>query len=270
MTGKHIQRLAAALVGAIGAASGAFAQSVPPTPGPVVELRQYKIVHGRRDAFVTLFERAFVETQDAVGMPLIGQFRDLNDPDRFVWMRSFRNMPDRARALTDFYTGPVWLAYRAIANPMLDDNDNVLLLRPARGDSGLAAPARRPLQGGNPPPASTVVVNILYLWKDPGEGFTTFFLNTIAPFLRAGGLQVLGAYVTETTPNNFPRLPVRQSEKVFVWFTRTASSAQYHQAMRQIEKRENWKSRIVPALADYEERSTQTLFLSPTTRSAFR
>lgn len=267
------RRLVVAVIAMVGAALPASdlpAQVSVPTPGPVVELRQYKIVHGLREEFIPFFEKEFVETQDAVGMPLLGQFRDTNDADRFVWIRSFSDMADRKRALTDFYTGPVWQSHRARANPMLDDNDNVLLLRPARAGSGFGAPAPRPAPGGGMPAASMVIVNIHYLWKDPGEGFTSFFLDQMAPDLRAVGIPVLGAYVTQTSENTFPRLPVRQAEKVFVWFTRISDVGHYKAAMRRVIASRQWRASIAPALASYEERQTQTLYLSPTPRSALR
>ena len=73
---------------------------------PVVELRQYTLHPGQRDVLIDLFDREFVETQEAAGMRIIGQFRDLDHPDRFVWLRGFRDMTSRAKALTDFYGGP--------------------------------------------------------------------------------------------------------------------------------------------------------------------
>jgi hypothetical protein len=45
---------------------------------PVVELRQYTLIRAR-DAVIDLFERGFVEGQEAVGMKVIGQFRDRDD-----------------------------------------------------------------------------------------------------------------------------------------------------------------------------------------------
>jgi hypothetical protein len=57
-----------------------------------MDLRQYTLYPGTRDAFVELFDRQFVETQEAVGMRIIGQFRDIGDPNRFVWMRGFQDM----------------------------------------------------------------------------------------------------------------------------------------------------------------------------------
>ena len=80
---------------------------------PVVELRQYTLRPGQRDVLINLFDRELVESQEAAGMAIVGQFRDLDDPDRFVWIRGFASMPARARALASFYGGPVWKAHAA-------------------------------------------------------------------------------------------------------------------------------------------------------------
>src|SRR5205809_6455779 len=78
----------------------------------IVELRQYTLHPGKRNVLIDLFDREFVEPQEALGMNVIGQFRDLEHPDRFVWLRGFSDMPSRKQALTDFYGGPVWKANR--------------------------------------------------------------------------------------------------------------------------------------------------------------
>ena len=66
----------------------------------VVELRQYTLKSGQRDTLIALFEREFVESQEAVGIELIGTFRDLDDPDRFVWLRGFPTwLPARNRSV---------------------------------------------------------------------------------------------------------------------------------------------------------------------------
>ena len=98
---------------------------------PIVELRQYTLHPGKRDVLIDLFDREFVESQEALGMKVIGQFRDLDNPNRFVWLRGFRDMPSRAQALKDFYGGPVWKEHREAANATMIDSSNVLLLRPA-------------------------------------------------------------------------------------------------------------------------------------------
>ena len=64
-------------------------------------------------------------------MTIIGQFRDLDRPDMFVWLRGFDGMDARKSALTAFYDGPVWAAWRDAANATMIDSDDVLLLKPA-------------------------------------------------------------------------------------------------------------------------------------------
>ena len=96
----------------------------------VVELRQYTLVPGQRDTLVELFDRELVEGQEAVGIRVLGQFRDLDAPDRFVWLRGFPDMAARRVALAEFYGGPVWARHRDVANATMVDSDDVLLLRP--------------------------------------------------------------------------------------------------------------------------------------------
>ena len=66
---------------------------------PVLELRQYTLKPGQREVLINLFDRHFVESQEAVGMTLVGQFRDRRRADRFVWLRGFSNMERRHTAL---------------------------------------------------------------------------------------------------------------------------------------------------------------------------
>jgi quinol monooxygenase YgiN len=250
-----------------GAAHAAGTQTTSPD-AQVLELRQYKIVPGKRDAFVTLFERLFVESQEADGIRLIGHFRDLDDPDRFVWMRSFPDMPAREKSLTAFYFGPVWKAHREEANPMLDDNDNVLLLRPASPDLGFGPASPRPARGTTQKPRGFVLATIEYLWKKPDEGFTALFRDRMKPAIEAAGLPVLAGYVPIDAPNNFPRLPVREERKVFVWITRADSPRALATALDRLHRSPQWRTEIAPQLRRFEERVPQQLRLEPTPRSA--
>ena len=79
---------------------------------PIVELRQYTLHAGGREVLIDLFERAFVEAQEAVRIRVIGTFRDLDDPNRFVWLRGFPDMAARAKSLEAFYSGAAWQAHR--------------------------------------------------------------------------------------------------------------------------------------------------------------
>src|SRR5437899_5172591 len=95
-------------------------------------------------------------------MKVIGQFRNLDDPNRFVWLRGFRDMPARAQALQTFYGGPTWKAHREAANATIVDSDNVLLLRPARPASGFSLENSRPPVGATEVPNTLIVANIYY------------------------------------------------------------------------------------------------------------
>src|SRR5881227_1393303 len=137
----------------------------PPTETccPVVELRQYTLHPRKRDVLIELFDREFIESQEALGIKVIGQFKDLDHPDRFVWLRGFRDMTSRAKALSDFYGGPVWKTHREAANATMIDSDNVLLLRPARPTSGFSLEnSNRPPVGSEEVPTSLVVATIYY------------------------------------------------------------------------------------------------------------
>src|SRR5216110_3855167 len=129
---------------------------------PIVELRQYTLHPGKRDVLIELFDQEFIEPQEALGITVIGQFRDLDHPDRFVWLRGFRDMTLRAKALSDFYGGPVWKMHREAANATMIDSDNVLLLCPAHPTSGFSLENSNRPPVGSDVPTSLVVATIYY------------------------------------------------------------------------------------------------------------
>lgn len=261
---------AAALVAAASGIATRPASAQAEDPG-VVELRQYKIVAGKRDEFVDLFEREFVDSQEATGIRLVGQFRDLDDPSRFVWIRSFPTVESRLASLTDFYYGPVWKRHREAANPMLDDNDNVLLLKasgPGRGFAPAAAPRAAAGSGSRGP--SVVTATIYYLWKNPDEGFSGFFERTVRPALEAAGIPVLASFTPNAVENNFPRLPVRTGERLFVWFSRYDNAGALADRQKKLRASRLWKLKAEPELRQWLERAPQILALEPTPRSTLR
>jgi hypothetical protein len=196
--------------------------SVPttePTLSPIVELRQYTLHPGKRDVLIDLFDRELVETQEAVGMNVIGQFRDVDDPDRLVWLRGFPDMTTRAESLQAFYGGPVWKTHREAANATMIDSDNVLLLHPAQPGSGFSPELRsRPPRRATGAGPGLVVAMVYALDASAGSAMTDYFGRTIAPTLTDSGAAVLAWFVTEASANTFPALPIRENENVFVWF----------------------------------------------------
>ncbi|WP_433327169.1 NIPSNAP family protein [Spirillospora sp. CA-294931] len=152
----------------------------------VIELRRYTLRPGRREELIELFEREFVESQEETGMTVLGIFRDLDDPDAFVWLRGFTDMETRLAALTAFYGGPVWAEHGPAASVTMVDVSNCRLLRPVK-PFDLSAP--------------------------PGPLYAAL---TEEPLDDPSPLAVL---VTEDAPNDFPRLPIR-TDPVVVTFTR--------------------------------------------------
>ena len=238
-------------------------QPMPPRHPQVVELRRYTLHPGRRDALIDLFDREFVESQEAEGMSVMGQFRDLDDPDRFVWLRGFADMAARAHGLQGFYGGPVWAAHRDAANATMIDSGDVLLLRPAWDGAGLAHdPARRAEPGIRAVPPGAVDVTVFSLNDAAGPALLDFCRARMVPVLRRCGALAQGWYVTEPCPNNFPRLPVREGESVLVGVAVCEDPA-VHDVLQ-----EDWQRDVAPALSQWLAQQPHSMKLMPTARSA--
>jgi len=238
------------------------------TYSPIVELRQYTLHPGRRDDLIELFDREFVETQEAVGIQVIGQFYDLDDPDRFVWLRGFNDMPAREQSLHAFYGGPVWKAHRDAANATMIDSDNVLLLRPAHSTSGFSLNhSERRASDNNTASNGFVSATIHYFDKEVTSDFITYFENKIKPTLTEAGAVILAYFVTEDSANNFPALPVRENENVFVWFVGFPYQAEYENYVAALAVSKVWNEEISKSLTQKQTRTPDQLRLSPTSRS---
>jgi hypothetical protein len=168
----------------------------------VFELRQYTLHPGKRDALIELFERELIEPQEAAGMRVVGHFRDLDDPDRFVWLRAFPGMAARREALTRFYGGPVWRRFRDEANATMIDSDDVLLLRLVDPRRGFPMNGDRPPVGAAARPSSRFAISV-YAYDAQVE------------------LPPITLLESEHAENDYPALPVRSGEHVLVSFART-------------------------------------------------
>lgn len=258
------------------AALSILAQAVPASPPEgsiamphaVYELRQYTLHPGRRDALIDLFERHFIESQEAEGMRLPAHFRDLDDPDRFVWFRRFDGMDARGEALSAFYQrGAAWQSHREEANATMLDSDNVLLLREAWPGSGFGpSPSPRPPVGAVPSSPAVVAVNAYALVAPADTAFVDFFRDVLAPRARAAGASVLASFVSEERENNFPRLPVRR-EHVFVWVASFADADAYARYAAALEADPAWRRDVAPVLARRLIWPAEMRLLSPAARS---
>lgn len=233
----------------------------------VVELRQYTLHPGQRATLLELFERELVETQEVLGMRVLGQFRDLDDADRFVWLRGFADMAARRRGLAAFYGGPVWAAHRDAANATMIDSDNVLLLRPAWPGATAAIEAGKQGDAGAAHGATGLVdVTVFPLREPAGAELLAWCGDRMVATLAEAGAIRLGWYVTEASANDFPRLPVREGEHVLVGVAVFASGA----AFERFRDGGAWARDVAPGLAKWLAAPAQSLRLLPTARSALR
>jgi hypothetical protein len=208
----------------------------------VFELRQYTLRARQRDTLVAMFEQSFLEPQNALGAHVIGTFRDLDDADRFVWIRGFRDMDARQEALAAFYGGPVWQAKQGFQKTATRDAS----------------------------PGGIIGAMIYYLGDVDLAQFERFFEQAVLPQLAAQGVTPIARLVTEESPNNFPRLPVREHERTFIWFARWTSPAAEEAFIARFDALSGWRDAAPEAVLPALMRKPERLRLAPTPRSALR
>lgn len=229
----------------------------------VLEIRNYLLKPNSLEHFIDYFEEHFIASQESLGMSILGQFRLLGEPNRFVWIRGFPDMPTRQKALQNFYGGPVWAKYGPLANDMMLEWHNVHLLRPlgnpdlTRGctAAGLAAD----LANGTISP-NTGVIGIDFYQVAPDQ--QQALQASIAQAYEQEAISVRGLFVAETSENSFARLPVYQVEDTLV-----VISAYVNQ--EDAQKREA----VIRALTENGislHPAINSLLLSPTLRSPLR
>jgi hypothetical protein len=93
----------------------------------IVEVRSYRVKPGRRAEFIQFFETRAVPAQRSLGMKIYGPLLDLENPNKFVFLRSFPSLEERDRMKSAFYDGDLWKnELEAIAMPMIDSYDVIL------------------------------------------------------------------------------------------------------------------------------------------------
>ena len=202
---------------------------------PIVELRQYTLHPGKRDVLIDIFDKHFVDAQNDAGMTIIGEFRVLDDPDRFFWMRGFSDMAARKASLETFYTSRVWREHAAAANATMVDSDNVLLMRPVSPATGFSLGAER----GDEIPPGLLIATIYHPERPPGKAFCDLFSSQIESLVADAGATVVAQLVSESSRNDFPGLPVRAVHS-FAWFARLPDRRAYGRYAEAIATDPEW------------------------------
>jgi hypothetical protein len=226
----------------------------------VLELRRYRLRPGARETLIELFDRAFIEPQEAVGMHVLGQFRDLDDPNAFVWLRGFPDMSARTGSLAAFYSGPVWAAHCDQANSTMINSDNVLLLRPITLELAEARVEH----------AGLVVATVCYLARGTEDAFATFFEASVRPALQHASARVIATLLSEQSPNGFPRLPVREGENVFGGLSTFPSLPAYETHLAVLTRTAAWIEHVLPEIERRSWRPNEVSRLTAKARSRLR
>lgn len=190
----------------------------------VFELRRYTLKPGARETLIAVFDIHLVESQEAVGMSVVCQFRDPAAPDQFVWFRGFPDQEARTRALPAFYGGPVWAEHGPAANETMLAWRDVLMLKPAAPGTGFVTSghARRPPGTIGLEDGRIHLAAIHHLAPDTADDEAALAAKTIADAARGGGSEVLASLISDRSQNGFERLPVREEECVVVTLIRPA------------------------------------------------
>jgi heme-degrading monooxygenase HmoA len=93
----------------------------------IVEVRSYRIKPGHREEFIRFFETRAVPAQRTHGIKILGPLLDLENPNKFVFLRSFPSLEERDRMKDAFYEGELWKnELEAIAMPLIESYDVIL------------------------------------------------------------------------------------------------------------------------------------------------
>lgn len=222
----------------------------------VVEFRPYVTQPGKRDAFITLFDRATPELA-ATGQRIHGQFRDANDPDKVLWLRGYPGMESRPGALATFYDGPTW---KSISKPV---NETLVSV----GDVRLLKPVDEPAFSLAKKMTAFMVATIYLLNSAVDDRFMRFWRESLKPTMAAAGAPPVAALSTEYAADNYPRLPiVKAGEHAFVWFASYGSRDEYRLHQKTLAASPAWGP-VQAELARHLASPSQAMELIPTEQS---
>jgi hypothetical protein len=229
----------------------------------VLELRNYLLRAGRRDEFIHYFEETLIQPQEMMGVNILGQYRVKGAEDHFFWMRGFKDMTTRNRFLNDFYYGSFWKQHKALPNSLLLNNDNVYLLKPLHVDSSSE---------------NADGFNVTWFTQQKGIAVIDFYisntkLDKLIPFIKTKYVSILTGsgitnnsfWVSESTANDFPALPVFQDKNLLVQISFYKDEAAYQAKIKIVDSK--MSEAMKTDMADLVT-TKNTLIIYPTRRSS--
>ncbi|MDJ1485648.1 hypothetical protein QNI16_34475 [Cytophagaceae bacterium YF14B1] len=224
----------------------------------VLEIRNYLLEANTTDRFIDYFDTHFVEKMQQLGGYTLGEFIVKDQPDRFVWLRGFSDMQKRLTFLNDFYmTSDIWKKFGPGANEMMINSDNVHLLRPLQEGNQLTDPITH-IESNSFPDYKVATIDY-YIANTRLPELVDLFNTSYLPFLKSTDIRTVSLWVSESSPNDFPRLPAFQDPNLLVAITFYATEDEYKIRTSQL------RNTISPAL----ERKLQEVVTTHTQQILF-
>jgi hypothetical protein len=220
-----------------------------------------------RDSFIDNFEAHYLEEIERFGAIVMGQFRVINDPDRFVWFRGYPDLAAREPSLRAFYDGEVWKRHGSISVALFLRPLTVRVLRPLDGADLMAgmtlAGTLQAFASGNCSVETGVVaVDIFRAVESHWRDELADFLRASLPGNENDGTELRGLMVAEERTDAWPEEVIRDPKEVVV------VTAHRHQAAAELH------AEIVAKLAREIGRDLSgppaSMALLPTMRSPLR
>ena len=200
----------------------------------VIELRNYLIKTGYRDYFIDFFENIAIDTLNARKNYVLGQYRVKSSPDNFLWIRGFDDMTSRLAALDGFYSSNYWKQHENVPLTYVAGYTNVYLLKPLNL-SGKRTDSTSGFEMDWFGKQKGLAVVDFYVANEMRTQWIDFVATYYDSVMRASGVTDVSYWISESSPNNFPSLPVFQDKNLLVTITFFKDELQYNNTKKKIE-----------------------------------
>jgi hypothetical protein len=196
----------------------------------IIELRNYLLRPGQRDYFIDSLEIKIIDTLNARGNYVLGQYRIKDAPDNFLWIRGFNDMTSRLEALNGFYSSEYWKKHVSIPRKYVVGYTNVSN-RKVDSTAGFEMDWFGRQKG--------LAVVDFYVANEMRTQLVDFVSTFYDSAMRASGVKDVSYWISESTPNDYPNLPVFQDKNLLVTITFFKDELQYNNTKKKIEKSMN-------------------------------
>ena len=93
------------------------------------ELRQYKVLPGKMDAWVEMMETEIIPYQMSKGMVITGSYRGEEDDSVYVWLRRFESEAEREQLYAAVYDSDHWKTHISPRVPEHIDRSAIVVTR---------------------------------------------------------------------------------------------------------------------------------------------